>query len=129
MDINSLPSGIRAAAVSIAELVPWPIPENHILEGKPEARGAFLWRSDDRCGGAGIYEVTPGSFNTTYIWDETLYVVEGRVTITDQNGDAVSLGPGDMAFIPYGTRSRWDVAETVRKVFQLRAERPVHFPD
>ena len=105
-----------AAAVSDAELLPWPIPGNHILQGNPEAKG-------------GICAVTPGSFNTTYIWDETLYVVEGGGTITSQNGDAVSLGPGDLAFIPHGTRSRWDVTETVRKVFQLRAERPVQFPD
>ncbi len=66
MDTRSLPSGIRATDPSLAHLKPWPAIARDVVSGRPEASGEFLWQSPDRRSGSGVWEVTPGVFDTTY---------------------------------------------------------------
>ena len=66
-----------------------------------------------------------GHVRADYAWDETAQILEGRVTITDDDGDIVTLGPGDLFFVPIGSKTTWVVHEAVRKSFHLRADDPV----
>ena len=125
MAIRSLPSGIRAAVPSGARLKPWPAIARDVFSGRPEASGEFPRRSSDRRRGGGRWQVTPGVLDTIYPWDETFSLLAGGVTITDQNGDSLVPRAGDQVFVPIGTVARWDVTETVRKVFHVRADEPV----
>lgn len=125
MKTTTLASGIRTVHSPSAALEPWPIAGDQIVAGHPQASGAFLWQSDDKRLSNGVWECTPGSFRWDYTWDETIYFREGRVTITDQDGKSVSVGAGDLIFVPAGTKSTWVITETVRKVFHLRSDTPV----
>src|SRR5579872_970700 len=109
------------AHVPSAPLEPWPFEEGQVLAGEPQASGAILWKSGDGRLAVGVWCCTPGSFSWTHV-DETLVVIEGRVTVErEDGGEPVELAPGVVAFFPEGLRTRWTVHETVRKGFHLHS--------
>lgn len=108
-----------------AALDPWPILDEQVVSGRPRASGTVLWQSEDKRLLNGIWECTPGSFTWDYTWDETAYLFEGKLTITDQNGIRNELGVGDLIFMPSGTRSTWEITERVRKAYHIRSATPV----
>ena len=71
---------------------------------------------------AGIWECQPGGFpvndraNT-----ETVFIIAGAATITDEDGAAHELAAGSWHTLPKGWTGRWDVTETVRKMYVLTA--------
>ncbi|MHB8532144.1 MAG: cupin domain-containing protein [Solirubrobacteraceae bacterium] len=99
-----------------APMEPAAIPEQDIIEGAPDSTMAILWRSEDNTLYNGVWHCTPGIFMLTHP-GETICLVEGRATITPEGGEAVTVLPGEVVFIPEGTRARWEVHETVRKAF------------
>ncbi len=108
-----------------ASLDPWPIPEDQILSGTPNARGTIMWQSDDKRLANGIWECAPCSFTWEYTWDETIYLIEGRIRITDETGSTTEVVPGDLIFVPAGTKSTWVITEHVRKAYHFKSETPV----
>ena len=109
-----------------AELDPWPISQELILSGNPDPKGKFLWQSDDKKLGNGVWTCQTGSFNWDYTWDETIYFLEGEATITNvETGEGDTYRGGDMFFVPTGVKSKWVVTKPVRKVFHLRSDTPV----
>ncbi len=125
MEIQSAPSGIRVARTGTADLRHWPGDVRTNVSGDPETSGEFLWRSADGRSASGVWEVTPGVFDTTYPWEETFYILEGAVRLTDQDGETLSVGAGDQVFVSIGSTVRWDVGENLRKVFHIRADEPI----
>jgi uncharacterized cupin superfamily protein len=68
----------------------------------------------------GVWECTPGGWSITDRPDtETMLLLRGAVTITPLGGDPVDLEEGDVFVLPRGWSGRWDVTETVRKLFVL----------
>lgn len=69
----------------------------------------------------GVWECQPGGWpvvnrpNT-----ETCYIVSGKARITDdETGRVVEISAGDLLTLPPGWSGRWDVTETVRKVYAI----------
>ena len=49
---------------------------------------------------------------------EVCYILSGRATITDgENGTVYEVSAGDVIVQPKGWSGRWDVTETIRKVY------------
>ena len=68
----------------------------------------------------GVWECTPGGWPivdrpTT----ETMLLLAGTTTITPLDGEPVELTEGDVFVLPKGWSGRWDVTETVRKLYVL----------
>jgi uncharacterized cupin superfamily protein len=105
----------------------WPLPAESVIEGNPVAEGAVLSKSDDSRVVRGVWQCTPGRFRWTYTYDETLVVVVGRATVQLENGEAVSLRAGDMAFFDRGQVSTWTIHETLRKGFHADSPDPLPF--
>jgi uncharacterized protein len=65
----------------------------------------------------GVWEITTGVADDTEV-DELFVVLSGsaRVEFLDE-GRSVELGPGSIARLRAGQRTRWHVAETLRKVY------------
>jgi uncharacterized protein len=68
----------------------------------------------------GVWECTPGGWAivdrpTT----ETMMLLGGTVTITPAGGEPVGLSEGDVFVLPRGWSGRWDITETVRKLYVL----------
>jgi uncharacterized cupin superfamily protein len=113
--------------ISDAQLTAWPLPQEWILEGSPDASGTVISRSDDSRIIRGVWECTPGKFNWTFSYDETLVVVSGSATVELDTGEQVELTPGVMAFFGRGHDATWTVHETLRKGFHADSPEPLPF--
>lgn len=67
----------------------------------------------------GVWECQPGGWNITPREDtEVCYIVSGRVTVTDgATGNVHEVSAGDVVVQPKGWSGRWEVTETIRKVY------------
>jgi uncharacterized cupin superfamily protein len=106
------------------DLNPSPIRRDWILEGNPTARNKLLSSSADGTASTLIWDCTAGRFNWFYGVDETVYVIEGGVVVTDVAGTAHRLRAGDTIFFPAGSRAEWHVEDYIRKIAFCRAPLP-----
>ena len=44
-------------------------------------------------------------------------MLSGVATITDEDGTSFQVGPGDVFVLPAGWSGRWDIAETLEKLY------------
>lgn len=92
--------------------------------GEPQTAGRILHTSADGTIEVGIWECTPGGWS---IEDrpntETVMILSGRATITDIDGTRHALAPGSSLTLPLGWSGRWDIEETIRKVYVTIAGR------
>ena len=79
--------------------------------------GLTLWKDGDQ--EAGIWECTAGPSRWRLATHEVIQVVAGRMTVTVDGGEPVTLGPGDTAVFPRGWSGTWDIHETLRKVYAI----------
>ena len=102
-----------------------PIVPAQITSGNPVARGTILTQSADKKMSSGLWSCEPGEFDWEYTWDEFVYILEGQVTNSEEEGDLYTLGPGDMGRFRRGLKSHWKVTHTVRKFFVLHTPEPL----
>jgi uncharacterized cupin superfamily protein len=114
--MHQVATQITKYSVLDAPVEPAPIPAEDIISGEPESTMAILWRTDDGKLYNGVWHCTPGVFMLSSP-GETITLIEGDVTITPEGGEPVNVRAGEIAYIPEGTRAKWDVRETVRKGF------------
>jgi uncharacterized cupin superfamily protein len=67
----------------------------------------------------------PRDVTWEYIWDETMYIIEGKAAVTDDEGHSIATQAGDLVFLPTGTHTTWTVVSKVRKAFHFRSDQPV----
>ncbi|MFF1830760.1 cupin domain-containing protein [Paenarthrobacter sp. NPDC058040] len=74
---------------------------------------------DNAPGSIGVWECEPGGWPVNDRSDtEVAYILAGSANITDsQTGVAHTVAAGDVIVLPPGWSGRWDVTETIRKVF------------
>jgi uncharacterized cupin superfamily protein len=92
-----------------------PIDPSWVIEGSPAARNKVLAGSSDGLSSTILWDCTAGRFNWYYGYDETVYVIEGSVTITLAAGSR-RLKAGDIAHFPSGSHAVWNVEKYIRKV-------------
>jgi uncharacterized protein len=107
------------------EMKPSPIVPAWVIEGTPIARNFVLSRSDDATATPLLWDCTAGVFNWHYDIDETVFVLEGSVTVIDDDGVEHRLGPGDHALFRAGSHAVWRVEDYVRKVAFCRNPLPI----
>jgi uncharacterized protein len=75
----------------------------------------------DAGGNIGIWECQPGGWPVNDRPDtEVAFIVSGTATITDAaTGTPATVTAGDVVVLPPGWTGRWDVIETVRKVYAI----------
>jgi uncharacterized protein len=114
--MHQVATQITKYSVVDAPVEPAPIPAEDIISGEPESTMAILWRTEDGKLYNGVWHCTPGVFMLSSP-GETITLIEGDVTITPEGGEPVNVRAGEIAYIPEGTRAKWEVRETVRKGF------------
>lgn len=103
------------ASGELQGLKPAPIDPSCILQGRPVARNRLLAGSTDGTSNTLMWDCTAGRFTWYYGYDETVYVIEGSVTITLPAGSR-RLRAGDVAYFPAGCQAIWNVENYVRKI-------------
>jgi len=87
-------------------------------KGEPMMSGRIHYEADGIQ--IGVWECTPGGWAIVERPDtETVRLVAGRARLSNADGSSVDLGPGDLLVLPKGWSGRWDVIETVRKVYTI----------
>jgi len=66
---------------------------------------------------SGVYGITPGKFEVDYTWTEIATVLEGRLLLTDVNGNTSEIGPGDSFLVTAGETIVWEILDQTRKCF------------
>ena len=107
-----------------APLVDLPIEPGWIEAGEPKARCAVLARTDDRLAMTVHWDCTAGRFTWRYGFDETVYILEGGVTLKQEGLPEMRLGPGDCAHFSRGAAVTWTVETYVRKVGFCKSAAP-----
>lgn len=68
----------------------------------------------------GVWECTPGGWPVVDRKDtEFCTIVSGKGVITDADGTKRPLGPGSVLTLPKGWTGRWEITETLRKVYVI----------
>jgi uncharacterized cupin superfamily protein len=75
-----------------------------------EAQGVLSWP---------IWEKEISNFPWRYDEPEICYLLEGKVRVTPDGGEAVEFGAGDMVSFPAGMSCTWDIRKAVRKHYKL----------
>jgi uncharacterized cupin superfamily protein len=125
---STLQAGPAVPDAANAELEPWPLPqldgpEGHgVVAGEPRISGRVLWRSDDGKTATGLWECTPGTIGGSFVFTETDYLLTGRMTCTLPDGGTFEAKAGDVLLWPEGTKTTWEVHETVRKLFSMTSD-------
>ena len=70
----------------------------------------------------GLWQRDAQSRHFERAYHEVAYIIEGRVEITDDDGEVLSAGPGDILITPQGSRGYWKNLSPVRKVWGIYEE-------
>lgn len=66
-----------------------------------------------------LWECEPSTFPWQYDETETAYVFEGDVIVETDDGEKVSIGPGDLVTFPSGLKCTWTINKKIRKVYRF----------
>jgi uncharacterized cupin superfamily protein len=104
------------AALTPTEETPAP---DLLIAGNPRQR---TWNHEDFEGlCAGTWESTPGKWRVAYAEWEYVRILEGHSILTGEDGTVQHLRAGDRAVIRPGFKGTWEVVETTRKDYVIRA--------
>jgi uncharacterized cupin superfamily protein len=93
-------------------------PKPGATSGEPVESDLELY--DDGRTSIGIWECTPGRWPSEKVGlGELMHFVAGSGRIIDDDGTRHEIRPGVVRFFPDGWHGRWEVDETVRKVYVI----------
>ena len=64
-----------------------------------------------------IWTCEASTFPWEYTDKESCYILEGCVDVELENGEKLSIGPGDFVVFPKGLKCIWHVKEAIKKHF------------
>jgi uncharacterized cupin superfamily protein len=104
-----------------------PIRPEWIISGEPLARNHVLFVSEDRSSVTLFWECTAGVFRWVYDEEETIYIIDGGMTLAYPNGEVKTVGKGDVVYFAAGDTAVWTVDSHVQKVAVFRRPMPKSF--
>ncbi len=67
----------------------------------------------------GIWEGAPALWRVSYSENEFCHILEGRIRITDESGNSVTVVPGDNFVISAGFKGTWETLEHAKKIYVI----------
>ena len=68
---------------------------------------------------AGIWQSSVGAKTVSYTEEEVCVILEGRVRLTDLQGNAKEFGAGSTFVLPAGFIGTWETLEAVKKIYVI----------
>jgi uncharacterized protein len=121
---NRSPSFV-AAGISDMVFKPSQIEPSWILSGNPRARIAVHSEASDNAATTAMWDCTAGEFLWYFGWDETVYILEGEVEVTAEDGSVKLLKAGDIGYFAGRTWAKWKIETYVRKIAFCRKPMPL----
>lgn len=89
-----------------------------VIDGKADERGHLFFTNATGKVNAGVWECAPCTERIrNYPFDQCCFVLEGLLTIIDENGHAETFSPGDAFIIPRGFNGDWCMTERYKNFF------------
>jgi uncharacterized cupin superfamily protein len=95
------------------------IDATRVIDGTPSAAYHVLHASSSGELTCGIYECTAGKWRVSYTEDEFCTLIDGRVTMQNDDGDTQTYAAPDSFIIPSGYNGTWEAHGHVRKYFVI----------
>jgi len=110
---------VRLPTSAVAGLEPTDyIAPDMLLSGEPRERGRSFYADQTGQLDAGYWECEPNQHvYQASPYDEFVYLLEGVVDVTDDEGSVETFKAGDSFVMPRGCQCTWDVKEPVRKLY------------
>ncbi len=122
---NIRPASFVAAGTSDMVFKPSKIEPSWVLSGNPRARIAVHSEASDNAATTAMWDCTRGEFRWYFGWDETVYILEGEVEVTAQDGSVKVLKAGDIGYFAGKTWAKWKIDTYVRKIAFCRKPMPL----
>ncbi|MCS5714673.1 cupin domain-containing protein [Herbiconiux sp. CPCC 205716] len=111
-DLLTPTSAIDASALELEAL---PLDPGDVEQGSPRAAIAELLGTPSLA--VGVWELSEGVVRDTEV-DEVFVVLSGRAEVeVEGSAEVLRLVPGVVGRLAAGSRTRWTVTETLRKVY------------
>jgi uncharacterized protein len=68
---------------------------------------------------AGIWQSSVGAKTVNYTEEEVCVILEGRVRLTDLQGNTKEFGAGSTFVLPSGFKGTWETLEPVKKIYVI----------
>lgn len=95
-------------------------PLAEVLGAEIQTRIAVPFTSDDSRILSGVWEAEPGLSRWEFLErGEVIHVLEGRMIVTEDGGQPVTLEAGTAGFFPIGWQGTWEIKERIRKFFVI----------
>ncbi len=94
-----------------------PAPAEGFISGNAIRRGAQYFKDNTGKFRSGVWESTPGKWKAIPEKNEFCYIIEGKVSIADSQGNEKIYVAGDAFLIPMDFDGTWEVLETTKKYF------------
>ena len=89
-----------------------------LQSGDPQERGRSLYADQTGQLDAGVWECEPNRHELEAApYDEFVYLIEGHIDVTDDEGNIETYKAGDSFMMPRGCTCTWDVKQPVRKLY------------
>ncbi|WP_019973485.1 cupin domain-containing protein [Mycobacterium sp. 141] len=97
-------------------------PLAEVIGDEIPTRIAIPFKSDDARILSGVWEANPGLSRWEFLdRGESIHVLEGRMVVTEDGGEPVTVEAGSAAFFPIGWKGTWEIQERIRKFFVIFA--------
>jgi uncharacterized cupin superfamily protein len=101
----------KLAGHGLESIPPWPA--EAILDGESKHWGEVLFRGDVI---VEVYEAVPSTLKIVAPYDEFIYILEGKLIITDLEGTAYAFEAGDHLVMPKGFEGTWQTLGRYREL-------------
>lgn len=107
-----------------------PYPQENLVT-EPPVHSSHLYVNDEERGiKIGVWECTPHSSKMQpFAVNEFMILLEGSVTMIEQDGKATTIQAGEAFVVPKGVTCQWRQSEPVRKYFAILSGGPGSAPN
>ncbi|MDI3196043.1 cupin domain-containing protein [Pseudarthrobacter sp. AL07] len=117
MSITFQPSELFAGELD-ESLLGAPLAE--VLGDEIPTRIAIPFTSEDSRILSGVWEAEPGLSRWEFLErGEAIHVLEGRMVVTEDGAEPITLEAGTAAIFPIGWQGTWEIQERIRKFFVI----------
>lgn len=95
------------------------VEQEKLVSGSPKWAWKLLYSSKSEELHTGIYECTRGSWRVSYSEDEFCTLIEGKLRMTNEQGEVQEFTAPCSFMIPSGYKGTWEAVTTLRKYFVI----------
>lgn len=98
---------------------PYEVDAEKLIAGDPRQGVANLYSDPTSQFHCGVWAAEPATWRVRYSEHEFCHLLEGRILIREDGGEALEVRAGDSFVVPAGFAGTWQVLERARKLYVI----------